>query len=131
MKRRRKTPVVLQMNSVECGAACLAMILGHFGRKTRLEECRARCDAGRDGVKAQTIVVAAREFGLRTKALWIEGAGNLASLPVPSIVHWNHNHFVVLERWSRSGVEIIDPDRGRRQIAMSELEDSFSGVVLL
>ena len=53
--KKRRTPVVFQLNAVECGAACLAMILGYFGRKTRLEECRAKCDPGRDGVSALTI----------------------------------------------------------------------------
>ena len=69
---RRKVPVVLQMNSVECGAACLAMVLSYFGRKTRLVECRTTCDSGRDGMTAQTIVTGARGFGLRTKALRLE-----------------------------------------------------------
>ncbi|MBV9307328.1 MAG: hypothetical protein JOZ45_14375, partial [Acidobacteriaceae bacterium] len=56
---RRRVPVVLQMSTVECGAACLAMILGYFGRKTPLQECRAECDPGRNGVTAQTLMLAA------------------------------------------------------------------------
>jgi ATP-binding cassette subfamily B protein len=127
---RRGVPVVLQMNSVECGAACLAMILGHFGRKMRLEECRATCESGRDGVTAQTIVAAARGFGLRTKALSLE-ANDFSQVPVPCIVHWNLNHFVVLEHWTRDRVEIIDPAWGRRQLTVSEFETAFSGVALL
>jgi len=80
--KKRRTPVVFQLNAVECGAACLAMILGYFGRKTRLEECRAKCDPGRDGVSALTILTAAREFGLRTRALSL-AAGDC--LPYPCL----------------------------------------------
>ncbi len=126
---KRRIPVVLQMNSVECGAACLAMVLGYFGRKTRLEECRATCDPGRDGVTAQTIVAAARGFGLRTKALSVDAKG-LSNVNAPCIVYWNSNHFVVLERCARGRVEIVDPAWGRRQLTPSEFETAFSGVAL-
>lgn len=72
---KRRVPVVRQMNSFECGAACLAMVLGYFGRKTRLEECRARCHPGRDGVTAKTIVEAARQFGLEAQAFAMTAEG--------------------------------------------------------
>jgi len=124
-----RVPVVLQMTAVECGAACLAMILGFFGRRTRLEECRARCDPGRDGITAQTIVAAARDFGLRTKAYCLT-AEELQHLSMPAIIHWNFNHFVVLEHWSERGVGIVDPGWGRREIAPQDFEASFSGVAL-
>ncbi len=127
---KRGVPVVLQLNSVECGAACLAMLLSYFGRKMRLEECRATCDSGRDGVTAQTIVAAARGFGLRTKALSLE-AKDFSQVTVPCIVHWNLSHFVVLERWARDRVEIVDPGWGRRQLTTAEFEAAFSGVALL
>jgi ATP-binding cassette subfamily B protein len=126
---RRRVPVVLQMNSVECGAACLAMILSYFGRKMRLEECRATCDSGRDGVTAQTLVAAARGFGLRTKALSLD-AKALSHATLPCVVHWNLNHFVVLERWAHDRVEIVDPGWGRRQLTVSEFETAFSGAAL-
>ena len=127
---RPRVPVVLQMNTVECAAACLAMILGYFGRRTRLEECRDICDPGRDGVSAKTLVTAARQFGLETRALRIPPA-SCAEIHLPCIVHWNSNHFVVLERWSRDRIVIVDPAQGRRQIPMNEFESSFDGVVLL
>jgi ATP-binding cassette subfamily B protein len=127
--RRRRAPVVLQLNAVECGAACLAMILGYFGRKTRLEECRVKCDPGRDGVSAHTIVAAARDFGLRTKALSTP-LEELAHVRLPCIVYWTNNHFVVLERWSPEQVTLIDPAWGRRQISSSEFATGFSGIVL-
>lgn len=118
-KPRGRVPVILQMNAVECGAACLAMILGYFGRKTRLEECREKCDAGRDGVTAQTLAAAARGFGLRTKGVLLTTEA-LANVQTPAIIHWNFSHFVVLERWSRDGVDIVDPAwAGARSIRRS------------
>jgi ATP-binding cassette subfamily B protein len=125
----RRVPVVRQMNSFECGAACLAMILGYFGRRTRPEECRQKCDPGRNGVTAQTIVSAASQFGLKTRAYRLN-AKNLDEIAVPCIIHWSRNHFVVLEHWSREAVEIVDPDGGRRKIPVQEFENSFSGTVL-
>src|SRR5258708_39196072 len=110
---RRRTPIILQMTSVDCGAACLAMVLNHFGRKTRLAECRSHCDPGRNGVSVLTIVTAARKFGLRTKALSLR-LPDLSQMPVPCIVHWTGNHFVLPESWSPTQVQIVDPARGRR-----------------
>jgi ATP-binding cassette, subfamily B, bacterial len=125
----RRVPVVLQMSSVECGAACLAMILGYFGRKTSLQECRARCDPGRNGLTAQTILSAARGFGLVARAFTV-GATEAESIAVPCIAYWNRNHYVVLERWTRSGVQIVDPADGRRKISFQEFRTSFSSVAL-
>src|SRR5579864_2076889 len=127
--RKRRVPVILQMDAVECGAACLAMILHHHGRKTRLDECRAQCDPGRNGVTAQTIVSAARQFGLRTRAYSLR-AEDVRQLPLPCIIHWNHNHFVVLERWTRSGVQIVDPAHGRLAVTLSEFKGAFTGVAM-
>ena len=91
------------------------MILGHFGRKTRLEECREKCDPGRDGVSAHTIVAAARDFGLQHEALSLS-AGDCAAVRLPCIVYWKNNHFVVLDGWSRDRVTLVDPAWGRRQL---------------
>ncbi len=127
--RRRRVPVLLQMNAVECGAACLAMVLSYFGRKTRVSECRVALGSGRDGLTAQAIAHAAREYGLRTKGYTTE-PGNFKYVPLPAIVHWNFNHFVVVERWSPVRVEIVDPASGRRQLTAEEFAAGFTGVVL-
>ena len=129
-KRSRRVPVVIQMNNVECGAACLAMVLGYFGRKTPVSECRDRCDIGRDGVTAQTITAAARSFGLRVRAFSIEPA-DFNNVQLPAIAHWNFNHFVVVERWSPESVDIIDPAVGRRRLTPDEFDAGFTGVVLM
>ena len=129
LPRRRRVPVLLQMNQAECGAACLAMVLGYFGRAVRITDCREACDTGRDGVNAQTLAQAARAHGLRVKAYSLEPA-HFRFVPLPAIVHWNFNHFVVVERWSPRRVTIVDPAAGRRRLTAAEFDTGLTGVVL-
>jgi ATP-binding cassette subfamily B protein len=116
-------------DAVECGAACLAMVLSYYGRRTRVAECRAACEVGRDGVTARTIAAAAQRFGLRVKAFSAAPA-DFKYLALPAIVHWDFNHFVVVERWSPQQVEIVDPAVGRRRLTAAEFDAGFTGVLL-
>src|SRR5215813_9244594 len=125
----RRVPVVLQLNAIECGPACLAMILGYHGRRVRVADCRDICGVGRDGTTAQTLAKAARSFGLRASAFSVEPK-DLNHLPLPAIAHWQFNHFVVVERWSHRWVDIIDPGAGRRRLSPAEFEAGLTGVVL-
>src|SRR4051812_19820476 len=95
--RHPRVPVLLQMNVIECGAACLAMILSYFGRESSVAECRASLGIGRNGISAQRIAEIARRSGLRVKAFKAEPS-DLPSLQLPAIAHWSFNHFVVIER---------------------------------
>jgi ABC-type bacteriocin/lantibiotic exporter with double-glycine peptidase domain len=126
---KQRVPVVLQLNAVECGAACLAMILGYHGRRVRLTDCRDICGAGRDGTTAQTLAKAARSFGLRVRAFSVEPK-DFEHLSLPAIAHWQFNHFVVVERWSPKQVDIVDPGAGRRRLSPAEFEAGLTGVVL-
>lgn len=128
--RPKRVPIILQMSIVECGAACLSMILSYHGRKTRVSECTACLGVGRDGVTAQTILKAAREYGLRSKGYSIQDLSNLAQIQLPAIIHWEFNHFVVLERWSPKGAVIIDPAQGRRELTADQFEAGFTGITL-
>jgi ABC-type bacteriocin/lantibiotic exporter with double-glycine peptidase domain len=105
------------------------MILGFHGRKTRLSECRERCGIGRDGATALSITKAARSYGLRVRAVSLE-LRDFAQLPLPAIVHWNFNHFVIVERWSPKSVTIVDPAIGRRRLSAEEFGARFTGVAL-
>ncbi len=127
--RRRRVPVIMQMGVTECGAACLAMILSYFGRKTEVVELSESCGVGRDGLTAKTITKSARHYGLRVKAFSLEPS-QFKLVPLPAIAHWNFSHFVVVERWSPQTVEIIDPAIGRRRLASEEFDAGFTGVVL-
>ena len=127
--RQRRVPVVLQMNQSECGAACLAMILSYHGRSTTLDECRSTCGPGRDGLTAKALAVAARTFGLRVKAYTISLL-ELKRVQLPAIVHWNFNHFVVVERWTANHVYIVDPSGGRRRLTIEAFDEGFTGVTL-
>lgn len=129
-RTRRRVPPMLQLNATECGAACLAMILNYYGYKTGVAEVRQRWGVGRDGLSALTIVKASRAYGLRVRAISLLSA-DFRTVPLPAIIHWEFNHFLVVERWSPRSVEVVDPALGRRRLAAEEFDAGFTGVVLL
>jgi ABC-type bacteriocin/lantibiotic exporter with double-glycine peptidase domain len=105
------------------------MVLTYYGRETTLNECRQYLPTGRDGITARGITQAARDLGLRVRAFSLEPT-SLAQVRLPAIVHWNFDHFLVLERWSPQAVEVTDPAVGRRRLSVEEFSAGFTGVVL-
>jgi NHLM bacteriocin system ABC transporter peptidase/ATP-binding protein len=126
---RARVPTILQMEAVECGAACLAMVLAHHGLWVPLEDVRNACGVSRDGSKATSILRAARSYGMTTKGLRAEPS-QITSALLPAIIFWDFNHFVVLESVGRKKVYINDPAAGQRTISHEEFNASFTGVML-
>ncbi|MEV6812025.1 peptidase domain-containing ABC transporter [Micromonospora sp. NPDC051296] len=126
---RRRVPVRLQLTTVECGAACLAMVLSHHGRRTSVSHTRQRCAPGRGGVSALAIAQAARSYGMRVRGLRGEPTA-MPHVALPAIAHWERDHFVVVERWNSRYVDIVDPAWGRRRVTKQQFDEGLSDAVL-
>jgi NHLM bacteriocin system ABC transporter peptidase/ATP-binding protein len=126
---RAHTPTILQLEAVECGAACLGMILGYFGRTVPLEELRMRCGVSRDGSSAGNMVRAAKLYGLDAKGHRYE-PDTIRELKPPFIVFWEFRHFVVVDGSSPKGVFLNDPAIGRRTVSWEEFDRNFTGVTI-
>lgn len=129
-RRAKNVPQVMQMEALECGAACLTMILAYYGRWIPLEQARADCGVSRDGSKASNILKAARRYGLQAKGRTYSIRGIKQKGSFPCILFWNFNHFVVLTGFGRNCAYLNDPARGRIKVSMEEFEGSFTGIAL-
>lgn len=129
MSSYAKTPTVFQMEATECGAASLTMIFAYYGKHLPLEKMRIETGVSRDGCVAGNIMRAAKKYGFECHGYRKELDG-LMKLPVPSIIHWNFNHFVVFEGIKGKYAYLNDPAVGHRKLTMQELDEGFTGVVL-
>lgn len=131
MKSRRvRTPVMLQMEAVECAATALGIVLAAHGRRVPPSELREACGVSRNGSDAARMVKAAERYGLEATGLE-RPASALDALPLPHVVYWNQNHFVVVEGYDGDRVHVNDPALGRRTIARAAFEEGYAGLVLL
>lgn len=129
MPKLAKVPVVMQMEALECGAASLSMVLAYFGKWLPLEQVRLDCGVSRDGSSAKNLLKAARTYGLEASGYRIELAA-LRTISFPAIIHWNFNHFLVLNGFKKDKAVLNDPARGTVEVSMEEFDKSFTGIVL-
>lgn len=126
-----KVPVVMQMEALECGAASLAMILAYYGKWIPLEQVRLDCGVSRDGSNARNILRAARSYGLSAKGYRYEPEVLKKEGRFPCIIHWNFNHFVVLNGFRGNKAILNDPAKGTYTVPMSTFDESFTGICLI
>ena len=124
-----RTPTVLQMEAVECGAASLGMILGYYGKHVPLEELRVACGVTRDGSSAGNLLRAARSYGLDAHGYKYD-VDELRKIAPPFVVFWQFYHFVVVEGFTKDGATLNDPAGGRRSCDWEEFDRSYTGVCL-
>jgi NHLM bacteriocin system ABC transporter peptidase/ATP-binding protein len=124
-----KVPVVMQMEALECGAASLCMILAYYGKWLPLEQVRADCGVSRDGSSAKNVIKAARAYGLKAAGYRMEPSA-IRDIVFPAIIHWNFNHFVVLNGFKKDKAVLNDPARGIVEVDLDEFDKSFTGIVL-
>lgn len=124
----KKVPVVVQMETVECGAACLSMILAYYGKWLSLEQLRTDCGVSRDGSNARCIVQAARRHGLDAHGYRAD-ISHLEHM-APAIIHWNYNHFVIFKGFDGGLAYINDPGIGSIAVSMEDFNRSYTGVAI-
>ncbi len=125
-----KVPVIMQMEALECGAACLAMIMAYYDKWVPLEQVRVDCGVSRDGSNAKNVLIAARNYGFEAKGYRFEPESLRDEGEFPCIVHWDFNHFVVCNGFKGDYVYLNDPARGTVKVTMKDFDKSFTGICL-
>ncbi len=129
-KKVARVPVIMQMEALECGAACLAMVLAYYRKWIPLEQVRVDCGVSRDGSNMKNLFLAAQGYGLEVHGYRMELESLKQSTTYPCIIHWNFNHFVVLNGFRKNKAVINDPARGCVEVSMEEMSQSFTGMCL-
>ncbi len=127
---RARVPVIMQMEALECGAASLAMVMAYYGKWVPLEQARLDCGVSRDGSNAKNMLLAARSYGFEAQGYRCELDSVREEMSYPCIIHWNFNHFVVLDGFKGNYAYLNDPARGEVKVTMEEFDRSFTGIVL-
>lgn len=126
-----KVPVIMQMEALECGAACLAMVLAYYGKWIPLEQVRVDCGVSRDGANAGNMLRAARGYGLQAKGYRYETETLRKKGTFPCIIHWNFRHFVVLTKFRGKRAYLCDPAKGSYSVPIEVFDESFTGICLM
>ena len=125
-----KTPVVMQLEALECGAASLAMVAAYYGKWVTLEQARSDCGVSRDGSSAVNIVKAARNYGFDVNKYKRNPESIRKKGVFPCIIHWNFDHFVVLNGFKGRYASINDPAKGAIWVDEEEFDKAFTGITI-
>ena len=126
-----RVPVVMQLEALECGAAALCMVMAYYGKWVPLEQVRRDCGVSRDGSKAKNIYIAAENYGFKVDAYSMSPEVIRSEGQYPCIIHWNMNHFVVLNGFKGDTAYINDPARGTVKVSWQEFDEAFTGVAIV
>ena len=129
-KGTAKVPVIMQMEALECGAACLAMVLAYYHKWVPLEQVRLDCGVSRDGSNMKNVYLAAQHYGLEPHGYKMEVETLQEQGTFPCIIHWEFNHFVVLDGFKGNKAVLNDPARGVVQVPLEDFDEAFTGLVL-
>jgi len=138
--KRKAFPVYRQHDAMDCGPTCLRMVARHYGRRYSLQYLRERSYIDRQGVSLLGIAYAAESIGFRTRSARVSLDHFLEQAPLPAIVHWRQNHFVVVTRARGGQVEVADPETGLVRYTLDEFRRQWvslnhrgreGGIVLL
>ena len=129
-QRIRRMPFVQQIDEMDCGAACLAMICRHFGRQVNLSRIRELCHVSSDGTSLEALCSAATELGLAARSVKASRR-NLTRMPLPAIAHWEGRHWLVVYHITEAHVWLADPAQGLRKVTRAEFEELWSGYAAL
>lgn len=127
--RIRRLPIIMGAEAAECGLVCLTMVARYWGHNVDLNGLRQRFTLSMSGATLRSIMDQANELSFGTRALRVE-LGALPKIRLPAILHWDLNHFVVLQSVGRNAITIHDPAYGKRSVPLSEVSERFSGIVL-
>lgn len=125
-----KVPVIIQMETLECGAASLDMILAYYGRFVPLSQVRKDCGVSRDGSNAKNVILAGQSYGLKGKAFRYTAESLKTKVSYPCILFWDRNHFVVLDGYRKGSFYLNDPAQGYTVCSEADFIEHYSGICL-
>jgi subfamily B ATP-binding cassette protein HlyB/CyaB len=128
-KQRKKFPALLQHNEMDCGAACLAMILRYYGKNVGINRLRNLVNVTQEGATLQSVADGAEALGFHARGLRTDMA-HLSLVPTPAIAHWEGYHYIVLVDVQPNRITVADPAIGIRHFKPAEFEKGWTGYIL-
>lgn len=129
-KKSVTVPLILQMEELEGGAACLAMVLAYHGKQVNLNQVRRACGISRDGIDFSDIMRAGKKYGLDCRESQIPAEELAKDCSIPAILAWEKGQFVVLEGFKSDKAMLVHPARGRMRLSMEGLEKKYAGACI-